>query len=115
MKIPGISNKESKLRRDLGLKAWLNKSDKNDNYRDVREYTYSDVLSKYGLVQNIEPYTKRRLRFEAYLFSCLRNGLLDTLDYKNGIYKIGKDIKLIIKQYWLNKDNIHFPNKTWMK
>lgn len=109
----GFRNREKKLREQYDLYEYSSDFCYNSDYRDVRQYKYEEVISKYGLLDNIDLYRERRLRFESYLYCCLRQGLLNELQFRNHIYKVGKEIKLIIKDYWL--DNIDKPNKTYIK
>lgn len=110
----GVENKEARMRKWAELNTFKHELIK-DEYRDVRQYTYEEVLQKYGLIQNIEPYVKRRLRFESYLYCCIQEGLLDNIKFTNNIYKLGRNIKLIIKDYWLLNNGASIPDKTWMK
>ena len=111
--IKAFENKEKKLREQYGLNAFASDSEYDKDYRDVRQYTYDEVIKLKGLLSNDELYRERRLRFESYLYCCLRQGLLNTIKFNEGIYKIGNDIKLIIKDYWLG--DINKPNKTYIK
>lgn len=106
-------NKERKLREQYDLSNYSDEFYYIKDYRDVRQYEYEEVIKINGLLDNLELYRERRLRFESYLYCCLRNGLFNNIQFKNHIYKVGKEIKLIIKDYWL--DNISKPNKTYIK
>lgn len=111
--IKAFENRENKLREQYDLYAFTEDSEYDKDYRDVRQYTYDEVVKIKGLLSNNELYRERRLRFESYLYCCLRQGLLNDIKFKNHIHKIGNDIKLIIKDYWL--DDIDKPNKTYIK
>ena len=109
-----FKNIERKIREEYELNAYSPEHKIEREYRDVRNYKYSEVLIKYGLLESTELYRERRLRFESYLYSLIHGGKLNDIKFKNGIHKIGTgDIKLIIKDYWiLDKDR---PIKTWTR
>lgn len=108
-----FKNRENELRQQYNLIAYNPAQAFDTEYRDVRNFKYNEVIQKYGMLDSIDLYRERRLRFESYLYCCIRQGLLDNLEFRKGIYKYGDTIKLIIKDYWiLNKDR---PNKTWRK
>lgn len=111
--IKAFENKEKKLRERYNLCAFAMDSEYIKDYRDVRQYTYDEVIKLKGLITNSELYRERRLRFESYLYCCLRQGLLNNVHFKNHIHKIGDNIKLIIKDYWL--DDVNKQNKTYIK
>lgn len=106
-------NRERKLREQYDLSDYSEDFYYIKDYRDVRQYKYEEVIKLNGLLDNIELYRERRLRFESYLYCCLRAGLFNDIQFKKHIYKVGKEIKLIIKDYWL--DNIDKPNKTYIR
>ena len=106
-------NRERKLREQYDLSDYSEDFYYIKDYRDVRQYKYEEVIKLNGLLDNIELYRERRLRFESYLYCCLRAGLFNNIQFKKHIYKVGKEIKLIIKDYWL--DNIDKPNKTYIR
>lgn len=106
-------NRERKLREQYDLSDYSEDFYYIKDYRDVRQYKYEEIIKLNGLLDNIELYRERRLRFESYLYCCLRAGLFNDIQFKKHIYKVGKEIKLIIKDYWL--DNIDKPNKTYIK
>lgn len=106
-------NRERKLREQYNLSDYSEDFYYIKDYRDVRQYKYEEVIKLNGLLDNIELYRERRLRFESYLYCCLRAGLFNDIQFKKHIYKVGKEIKLIIKDYWL--DNIDKPNKTYIR
>lgn len=106
-------NREKKLREQYGLSSYYDGYSNYKDYRDVRQYKYDEVISLVGMINNTELYRERRLKFEAYLYCCLRAGLFNNIQFKNHIYKLGSSVKLIIKDYWL--DNISKPNKTYIK
>lgn len=108
-----FKNKEKYYREYLDINTYAYDNEYERDYRDVRNYTYNEVILKHGMLDTIDLYRERRLRFESYLYCCLREHLLNNLSFKNGIYKTGDNIKLIIKKYWL--DNIDKPDKTWIK
>ena len=103
------------------------KSEKSfKDYRDVREYSYLEVVEKIGLFSNEEIYKIRRLRFESYLYCNLReeNTPLDLDNWKKlGVeydyikYYDNKVLPLFIKSYWLNDDLIKkdVKQKTYMR
>lgn len=108
-----FKNKEKVIREQLGLSSYSLDNIIDADYRDVRNFKYNEIIQKHGMLQSVELYRERRLRFESYLYCCIRQGLLDSLEFRKGIYKYGDTIKLIIKDYWiLDKDR---PNKTWCK
>ena len=109
----GFKNVEKMLRDELELNHFSEKSEIENDYRDVRKYKYNDIISKVGLLDNIDLYRERRLRFESYLYCCIKNGLLNNIEFKGGIYKYGEAIKLIIKDYWVYDKSR--PNKTWTR
>lgn len=111
--IKSFDNKEKKLREQYNLCGFSVDSEYDKDYRDLRQYTYDEVIKLKGLISNTELYRERRLRFESYLYCCLRQGLFNNIEFKKRIYKIGDGIKLIIKDYWL--DGINKPNKTYIK
>lgn len=106
-------NRERKLREQYDLSDYSEDFYYIKDYRDVRQYKYEEVIKLNGLLDNIELYRERRLRFESYLYCCLRAGLFNNIQFKKHIYKLGKELKLIIKDYWL--DNIDKPNKTYIR
>lgn len=106
-------NRERKLREQYDLSDYSEDFYYIKDYRDVRQYKYEEIIKLNGLLDNIELYRERRLRFESYLYCCLRAGLFNDIQFKKHIYKVGKEIKLIIKDYWL--DNIDKPNKTYIR
>lgn len=106
-------NRERKLREQYNLSDYSEDFYYIKDYRDVRQYKYEEVIRINGLLDNIELYRERRLKFESYLYCCLRKGLFNNIQFKKHIYKVGKEIKLIIKDYWL--DNIDKPNKTYIR
>ena len=106
-------NRERKLREQYDLSDYSEDFYYIKDYRDVRQYKYEEVIKLNGLLDNIELYRERRLRFESYLYCCLRAGLFNNIQFKKHIYKVGKEIKLIIKDYWL--DNIDKPNNTYIR
>jgi len=95
-----------------------------DDYRDVRNFKYEEVIQRYGMVDNTEIYKIRRLRFESYLYCILRADILsDNQEFntklallKSGkeIIKYGSDIKLIFKRYWINSLELSKP-RSWNK
>lgn len=111
--IKAFDNKEKKLREQYSLCAFAMDMVYDKDYRDVRQYSYEEVIKLKGLINNIELYRERRLRFESYLYCCLRQGLLNNIQFNKHIYKVGENIKLIIKDYWL--DNVDKPNKTYIR
>lgn len=111
--IKSFNNKEKKLREQYDLSDYSEDFYYIKDYRDVRQYKYEEVIKLNGLLDNIELYRERRLRFESYLYCCLRAGLFNDIQFKKHIYKVGKELKLIIKDYWL--DNIDKPNKTYIR
>lgn len=111
--IKAFDNKEKKLREQYSLCAFAMDSIYDKDYRDVRQYSYEEVIKLKGLINNIELYRERRLRFESYLYCCLRQGLLNDIQFNKHIYKVGENIKLIIKDYWL--DSVDKPNKTYIR
>lgn len=106
-------NRERKLREQYDLSDYSEDFYYIKDYRDVRQYKYEEVIKLNGLLDNIELYRERRLRFESYMYCCLRAGLFNDIQFKKHIYKVGKELKLIIKDYWL--DNIDKPNKTYIR
>ncbi len=106
-------NKEKKLREQYGLSSYADGYRYYKDYRDVRQYKYDEIIKLIGMIDNVELYRERRLRFEVYLYCCLRTSLLNNIHFKNHIYKLGNNAKLILKDYWL--DNINKPNKTYIK
>lgn len=109
----GFKNKEKKLREQYELKSYSEDFVYESDYRDVRQYSYDEMLAKYGLLSDTRLYKLRRLQFDAYLFCAARQGFLNNLQFKHGIYKIGNDIKLIIKKYWIDGENK--PEKTYIR
>lgn len=106
-------NKEKKLREQYDLSSYADEYRYYKDYRDVRQYKYDEIIKLIGMIDNTELYRERRLRFEVYLYCCLRAGLLNNIHFKNHIYKLGNNVKLILKDYWL--DNINKSNKTYIK
>ena len=106
-------NREKKLREQYELNSYYDGYDNYKDYRDVRQYSYDEIVNLVGMIDSTELYRERRLRFESYLYCCLRAGLFNNIQFKNHIYKLGSNVKLIIKDYWL--DNISKPNKTYIK
>ncbi len=104
-------NRELSLRQELGLPTWESGIPVENDYRDVRNYKYEEIIQLYGMLDHLDLYRERRLRFESYLYCCIKEHLLDNLVFKKGIYKYGNAIKLIIKEYWVFDKA--FPNKTW--
>lgn len=103
---------------------------KYEEYRDVRNYRYIEIVEKIGLISNEEIYKIRTLRFESYLYCNLRENNVP-IDYdvkewkKLGVtkdyikyygYEI-KELPLFIKSYWLNDDVIkkRIKDKTYMR
>jgi hypothetical protein len=108
-----FSNKERKIREQYGLDDYSSEYRVDKDYRDVRQYEYEEVIKLNGLISNDELYRERRLRFESYLYCSARAGLLNNIKFNKHIYKLGDNIKLIIKDYWL--DDINKPDKTYIK
>lgn len=108
-----FKNKERHYREQYGLETYTIDFKYEQDYRDVRQYKYEDVVKEFGLINTLDSYRERRLKFEVYLYTNLRVGTLSNLKFKHGFYKMGNNLKLIIKHYWL--DNIDKPNKTYIK
>lgn len=111
--VKGFQNKEKKYREIEGLNTFTDSYKYEHDYRDVRQYKYNEVVTKYGMLETTDNYKVRRLKFECYLYCLIRGKLLDNIKFNNGIYKIGDNIKLIIKKYWL--DDVKINKKTYNK
>lgn len=114
-------NLEKNLRRKYKLPDYAEQEQEKD-YRDVREYTYMEVMEKIGIFANTELYKIRRLRFEAYLYCSLREDLVpddcpewQDLGTKYNYLKIKETIPLFIKSYWLNKPKKQVKYRTYMR
>lgn len=135
--IKSFKNKEKQIRNRLGLNDYkenniekIENTYRQEHYRDVRAYRYNEFTLKGGLTQSTEQYKIRKLRFETYLYCILRqhispdntdlkfkeqfnklvNGNIKYIKYSNEEHR---NIKLIIKEYWL--DNKSKPDKTYLK
>ena len=124
-----FKNRERELREQLDLNSYsentINKFDEiYKDYRDVREYSYNELIQKVGLIHTNEVYSIRRLKFESYLFCIMRKNILsDNAEFNNYLARLGRDftsvkygdtIKLIFKSYWL--DNYKpVKVKTWSR
>lgn len=108
-------NIEYSLRHDLQLADYKVPPLKID-YRDVRRYTYSQLICLTNMfIDTDDRYKIRRLKFESYLYCCLREHLIpkDAVDLWKQLgtnltyikYK-RNGIPLIIKSYWLDDVNI---------
>ena len=104
LNVKGMKNTERRLRKVYYLSDYSYNHNDDKDYRDVREYRFEEVLGKTEDVFTTNPYWIRRLEFESYLYCCLRKGLTQgiNLEKSNEYTKIGKNIPLIIKGYWLN-------------
>lgn len=117
-----FKNMEHKLRNEFGLTEYSKNSIKLDDYRDVREYSYNEIIRLKGLQDSFEIYKLRRLRFESYLYCCMRDnlnpdGIPDWSKLGKGLdyIKYGKGIKLIIKAYWLNEFTLFSKKRSWSR
>ena len=108
-----FKNKEKELQLDYMLPIYSEEFRYEHDYRDVRNFKYNEVITKCGMLSTTDLYRERRLKFESYLYCCIRKDLMDNIKFNKGIYKYGGSIKLIIKDYWI-KDKKR-PNKTWCK
>ena len=121
-----LYNRELKLRRELELETFSQDYSPNQlkDYRDVRNYKQEEIVIKYGLVESLENYRERRLRFESLLYCVMNDNLLSNDEQFNkelvklgktkDIIKYGNNIKLIFKSYWL-KEYKPIKYKTWLK
>lgn len=117
-------NKECYLRKELGLQHYSSESELSEDYRDVRNYRYTEVIKLSGFRDTIETYKLRRLRFESYLYCVLRANLKpNKAKFKQEWNKLGKSvdfikygdkIKLIFKSYWLNECK-PISKKSWSR
>lgn len=124
-KINGVKNKEKELREAYGLshRDYSGVDMSILNYRDVRNYTSDQYIAIKGIPLLDISYWKRILDFECLIFCILIDNIKpagkirddwDKLGKTRRIIKYGKDIKLIIKDYWVsNKSNN--TNKTWSR
>lgn len=121
-------NKEKYIRNELELLHFDNETDLLEikDYRDVRNFNYNEVVKNQGVkdINIYDLYKIRRLKFEAYLYCCLRKDI----DPDNDLYKkeweklrqgktfikYGDNIKLIFKSYWLNNCS-EIKRKTWSR
>lgn len=107
-------NKEKHYRIEYNLLNYINYREEDFNdYRDVREYKYEQVVTELGMIDTGRLYRERRLLFESYLYCCIKAGLFNDVQFKHGRYKLGKNIVLILKEYWLT-NNID-KTKTYLK
>ena len=121
-----FSNKERRLRKELGLKEFAHDSSCMElpKYRDVRMYSFFDYLGKCSDGQYVgdKPLKYRRLDFEAYLFCALREGVVPEdcaewglLGKKKYYIAINRDtIPMFIKHEWLNETSLK-NTKTWRR
>lgn len=122
--VKGFRNKENNLREEYNLQTYSNEHKYIRDYRDVRSYTYEEVVIKEGMREGLDLYKIRRLRFESYLYCVLRqHSEPDDKEFKKEWNKLGKtrtfikygdNIKLIIKSYWLDEYN-PVPKKSWSR
>lgn len=120
-----LTNRELKLRYDLFIDTFKeNQTISEDDFRDVRNYTLEHIWTRYGMLDTLDTYKDRRLKFDSYLYCILRaniesnNSEFNNEWYKLGInrniIKYGDNIKLIFKDYW--KDGIEVKKyQTWMR
>lgn len=117
-------NKECYLRKELGLQHYNIDNEIIKDYRDVRNYKYTEVIKLSGFRDTIEIYKLRRLKFEAYLYCILRTNIKpnktkfkrewNRLGKSVDFIKYGDNIKLIIKSYWLNECK-PISKKSWSR
>lgn len=120
----GFRNREQDIRKQLELNNYVNFPDFDTDYRDVRHFNYEEVITKVGLgmVNSIENYKLRQLRFESLLYCALRNHSVpnnkqfitewNKLGKSKDFIKYGNGIKLIFKSYWLDEYK-PIKYKTW--
>lgn len=122
--IKSFNNREKKYREQYDLDTYAPDYMYDTDYRDVRNFRYEEVIQKSGLLDDIDIYKHRRLRFESYLYCVLRqemksnnktfNEKLHSLYNGKDYIKYGSNIKLIFKRYWLNNIDSSI-NKTWSR
>lgn len=116
LKHTGFQNIEYQKRQQLSLEVFKSDRYKYDEYRDVRQYRQTELTSAdkeehekvkdSNQSEQLKHNRDRRLAFESYLYTLCRSGRLDNIKFNHGIYKIsrpGQAVKLILKQYWLDK------------
>lgn len=120
----GFRNREQDIRKTLGLNDYITIPDFETYYRDVRHFNYEEVITRVGLgmVDSIETYKLRQLRFESLLYCVLRNHSVpnnkqftvewNKLGKSKDFIKYGDGIKLIFKSYWLDEYK-PIKYKTW--
>ena len=105
-----LKNPEKSYRHKYSLPDYSYTNIPEQEYRDVRQYKYEEVVLLTGFTDSLSSYKLRRLDFESYLYCLLRQPKLpeqlQTLKSPEDYIKIGKSIKLIIKGYWLPNINI---------
>lgn len=109
--IPNFENKERRLREIYGLPDYSENFIFDNDYRDVRQFKYDEVIQKEGFRSTLELYKIRRLRFEMLLYCIMQQGVKSSdISFNNQINQLGKtkhivkygnNIKLIFKDYWL--------------
>ena len=121
----GFNNIEKLMREERELLAYKGTKPVFEDYRDVRNYKYIEVVQKVGLRETFDTYKIRRFKFESLLYCIIAEGALPTeqevLPYwkrlktgKVNLYKYGKDIKLILKDYWFT-GVLPTQTKTWSR
>lgn len=118
-------NRERALREKFNLNHYSIDSEYEDDYRDVRNFKYEEVVHLEGLRDNIDCYEFRRLKFESMLYCALRQharptekqfiALWDKLENGKNYIKYGNNIKLIIKNYWLDNSKPIKDKKSWSR
>ena len=121
-----LSNRELKLRRDLLIDTFKDNNSlvHERDFRDVRNYKIEEIWSKYGMIDTIDSYKNRRLKFDSYLYCILRADIPSNDSYFNDeisklkkgkhVIKYGENIKLLFKDYWFNNIEIK-KYQTWMR
>lgn len=119
-----LYNKEMKIRKILNLNTFSIEHKEVRDYRDVRNFKKEEVQSKVGLIETIENYKYRRLRFDSLMFCITYKELLSDnnnfnlelskLGKTKDIIKYGEHIKLIFKSYWYSEYRA-IKQQSWMK
>lgn len=107
----GNTNKEKQYRNELGLNHYTGNI-KTEDFRDVREYRKEQLFDNV-IVEHIEQYEYRRLRFDCMLFCIIKSNAESNDDKFNErlanlkqdesilIYRPLRDVPaLIFKSYW---------------
>jgi hypothetical protein len=120
--IQKFRNKEKEYREQYGLNTYSKDFKYQHSYRDVRNFKYDEVVLKHGMIDTVELYKIRKLKFESYLFCVMRcklyceddtfNNQLKQLYNGRSMIKYGINIKLIFKNYWVDEYERN-TNKTW--